>query len=117
MRMEGVHPPPFTLSTIMSKAFCGVRSRADTHPLFLLYPYMYSMFLAVLKFVLPQVFFYPDVFYHLPFSHVWLPICLPACHLECQSACQPICQPAYPLVVYVNLFVSPLHSKVRPSVC
>ncbi len=43
--------------------------------------------------------------------HVWSPIRLPACHPEFQSACQPICQPAYPLVLYVNLFVSHLYLK------
>jgi hypothetical protein len=37
----GVHPPPFTLSTIISKV-----ARADTFPLFILYPYMYSVVLA-----------------------------------------------------------------------
>jgi hypothetical protein len=37
----GVHPPPFTLSTIISKV-----ARVDTFPLFLLYPYLYSVVLA-----------------------------------------------------------------------
>ncbi len=40
-----LHPPPFTLSTITSKVvvYYAPSERADTLPLFLLYPYMYSV--------------------------------------------------------------------------
>jgi hypothetical protein len=41
---EGARPPPFTLSTITDKVVVYVPAeRADTLPLFLLYPYMYSV--------------------------------------------------------------------------
>jgi hypothetical protein len=40
---EGARPPPFTISTITVKVVVYVPAeRADTLPLFLPYPYMYS---------------------------------------------------------------------------
>jgi hypothetical protein len=40
----GARPPHFTLSTITSKVVVyAPAKRADTLPLFLLYPYMYSV--------------------------------------------------------------------------
>jgi hypothetical protein len=40
----GARPPFFTLSTITSKVVVyATAERADTLPLFLLYPYMYSL--------------------------------------------------------------------------
>jgi hypothetical protein len=43
--LGGARPPPFTISTITSKgAVYTTDERADTLPLFLLYPCMYSMF-------------------------------------------------------------------------
>ncbi len=45
--MHCTHPPNFTLSTIMSKVLVYAPvARADTLPLFLLYPYMYSVVVA-----------------------------------------------------------------------
>jgi hypothetical protein len=38
-------PPPFILSTIQVMVYAPTKS-ADTRPLFLLYPYMYSMVLT-----------------------------------------------------------------------
>jgi hypothetical protein len=44
LRVGGARPPPFTRSTITYKiAVCSPAERADTLPLFLLYPYMYSV--------------------------------------------------------------------------
>ncbi len=38
----GAHPPPFNISTIMYKAVVyAPAERADTLPIFLLYPYVY----------------------------------------------------------------------------
>jgi hypothetical protein len=40
----GARPPPFNISTIIYKfEVYGPAERADTLPLFLLYPYMYSV--------------------------------------------------------------------------
>ncbi len=40
----GARPPPFTISTITYKVVVyATAERAETLPLFLLYPYMYSM--------------------------------------------------------------------------
>jgi hypothetical protein len=40
----GPSPPPFTLSTVMSKVVVyAPAERADALPLFLLYPYIYSV--------------------------------------------------------------------------
>jgi hypothetical protein len=53
VRLGGARPPPFTLSTLS----CGLElrvvpaERADTLPLFLLYPYLYS---AVLPFLVSR---------------------------------------------------------------
>ncbi len=44
VRGGGAHPPPFTITTIMSKVVVyAPAERADTLPLFLLYHYMYSV--------------------------------------------------------------------------
>jgi hypothetical protein len=44
VRVGGARPPPFTLSTITSKVVVySPAERADALPLFLLYPYMYSV--------------------------------------------------------------------------
>ncbi len=46
----GERPPPFALSTITYKVVVfAPAERADTLPLFLLYPYMYSVVLMKLK--------------------------------------------------------------------
>jgi hypothetical protein len=43
VRVGGASPPPFTISTVTYKvAVYTPAERADTLPLFLLYPYMYS---------------------------------------------------------------------------
>ncbi len=43
MRVGGARSPPFTISTISYKVVVySPAERADTLPLFLLYPYMYS---------------------------------------------------------------------------
>ncbi len=84
-----IHSPYFSSSPVCT--LCSWKSRT----------------LYCLKFILMYFFTCLSVC-----PHVWSPNRLPACHLECQSACQPICQPAYPLVLYVNLFVSPPYSKV-----
>ena len=45
VRVGGARPPPFTLSTITYKVVVyAPAERADTLPLFRLYPYMYSVF-------------------------------------------------------------------------
>jgi hypothetical protein len=44
VRVEGAHPPPFTVFTITYKVVVYVPAeRANTLPLFLLYNYMYSV--------------------------------------------------------------------------
>ncbi len=44
VKVGGARPPPFTVSTIMSKVVVyAPAQRAETLPLFLLYPYMYSV--------------------------------------------------------------------------
>jgi hypothetical protein len=46
--MGGARPPPFTLSTFTYKAVVyALAEGADTFPLFLLYPYMYSVVAAM----------------------------------------------------------------------
>ncbi len=44
VRVGGARPPPFTISTITYKVVVYAPDEmADTLPLFLLYPYMYSV--------------------------------------------------------------------------
>jgi hypothetical protein len=40
-------PPPFTISTITYKVVYAPAERAETLPLFLLYPYMYSVVYSI----------------------------------------------------------------------
>jgi hypothetical protein len=48
--MGGARPPPLTISTITYKVVVYVLAdRADTRPLFLLYPYMYSVIAPAYK--------------------------------------------------------------------
>ncbi len=53
VRVGGTRPPPFTLFTIMYKvAVNAPAERADTLPLYRLYPYMYSVVVTQLANVL-----------------------------------------------------------------
>ncbi len=50
----GARPPPFTLFTITYKVVVyAPAERADTLPLFLLYPYMYSVLTTLTTTLLP----------------------------------------------------------------
>jgi hypothetical protein len=56
----GVRPPPFTISTISFKVVVyAPAERAEALPLFLLYPYMYSVFSTVKNILHGQQRFFP----------------------------------------------------------